>query len=313
VTDENVETLHGERLRAILEKSGVRTITKVISPGESSKSLGAASELYEAFHDAAMTRIDPIFALGGGVVGDLTGFAASTYMRGLPLIHVPTTLLAQVDSAIGGKTAVNLDAGKNMVGTFLQARAVFADTSTLSTLPEREWRSGLAEVVKYAAIGSEDLFCALETQDPVTFIDEIVYECVSQKARLVEIDEYDTGERMILNYGHTFAHAIEKKYDYSRFNHGEAVAMGLGMAARCAGAMGIGSLDFRWRLEALLDKLHLNFDLDFSAGDLVEYMTSDKKNRSGKIRLILLENVSRPVTLDVDASQLKETLEEIYE
>jgi len=285
VSDENVWRIHP----LSVENSELF----LIAAGEASKTLANAEKLWEAFAAAKLTRSDVIIAYGGGVVGDLTGFAASAYMRGVPYIQVATTLVAQIDSSVGGKTAVNLAAGKNLVGAFYQPEAVICDTSYLETLPEREYRAGLAEAVKYQLItpnAPEDLLSDKE---------RMVEFCVSAKAALVEQDELDTGVRMFLNFGHTFGHAIEKKFNYERFNHGEAVAKGMLLALKAGVKLGVTTESVFQRAVSLIDAAGLDTSIDFEPQELVALMSNDKKNNSGGLRLILLKEIGEPVVVPV--------------
>ncbi|MBQ1920423.1 MAG: 3-dehydroquinate synthase, partial [Selenomonas sp.] len=230
VTDTNVGPLYGSWLQSLLQAAGLKTELAVIPAGESSKSLKTADELYTKAIELGLDRKSPIFALGGGVVGDLAGFIAATYMRGVPFIQVPTSLLAQVDSSVGGKVAVNHLLGKNLIGAFYQPQAVFMDLNCMRTLPEREMATGLGEVIKYGVIYDQDFFryleenqAAITAREPEALTHIIARSC-EIKAAVVSQDEQEAGLRRILNFGHTIAHAIEKETGYSRYNHGEAVA-----------------------------------------------------------------------------------------
>lgn len=233
VTDEHVAAIYGDQVKRSIEQAGFIIEMVVIPAGEVSKSLEMAEVLYERFIDAGLTRTDGIISLGGGVVGDLTGFAASTYMRGIHFLQIPTTLLAQVDSSIGGKTAVNLKQAKNVVGTFAQPDGVLIDPDTLHTLEPRRVREGIAEVVKSAAIADLELWQLLERLRDETELlahaEEIIANCCLIKRDVVEEDEFDQGNRLILNFGHTIGHALEQAAGYGICSHGEAVAIGLSL------------------------------------------------------------------------------------
>jgi 3-dehydroquinate synthase len=295
VSDANVWGLHGQLLEAVLNRCGIDSFPVVLPPGEGSKSLAQLEMLYEVFHRSGLRRNDPVIAFGGGVIGDLAGFAASTYMRGVPFIQIPTTLLAQVDSSVGGKVAVNLPAGKNLVGSFYQPDLVVADTSLLSTLPAREWNAGMAEVIKYTALGAAELQALLE--EPEKFegnLEKIIYLCCRCKADYVEQDERDTGKRMMLNFGHTFAHAIEKHYAYSRYNHGEAVAMGMALAVRAGILLGKTASAAEKTLTALMAAYGLDYQLPEDIQVILPLMAGDKKNTDADISLILLRAMGDP-------------------
>ncbi len=230
VTDSNLAQSYGEDLAGRLRKLDVETGLYVYPAGEESKSHGVLLELYHAFARAGITRRDVVVALGGGVTGDLAGFAASTWLRGTVFLQIPTSLLAMVDSSIGGKVAVNLPEGKNLVGSFYHPEAVFIDPSLLLTLPDRHFADGMAEVAKYGCIRSEGLFVLLENMksraDIMEHIEEIICLCCDIKRQVVEEDEREESLRMILNFGHTFGHAVEKYYQYKEYTHGEAVSIG---------------------------------------------------------------------------------------
>jgi 3-dehydroquinate synthase len=296
VTDENVWKLYGERFASSLSGAGVTFLQTVLPEGERNKSLDGLSCLYDAFAGARLTRDGLIVAFGGGVVGDLCGFAAATWMRGVRFVQVPTTLLAQVDSSVGGKTAINLPQGKNLAGAFYQPKLAVIDPLTLRTLPEREIRSGMAEVIKYGAIRSATLFKALGehagTGDPA----DVICECCGIKSGIVERDERDMGERMLLNFGHTFGHAIEKKSGFGKYRHGEAVAFGMTIAAAIGeetGATAPGVTDALRRVSALHG---LDTDYPGDVSELLHVLPSDKKNLAGGVRMILLRDIGDAFT-----------------
>jgi 3-dehydroquinate synthase len=267
----------------------------VVDAGEQSKSTEVASQLWETMLAEGVDRQTVIVAVGGGVVGDLAGFVAATYARGIPFVQVPTTLLAQVDSSVGGKVGVNLPGAKNMVGAFWQPRGVLIDVQVLGTLPVREYRAGLAEVVKYGVILDEDFFDTLEQQVEAIHAQNrpvlatIVQHCCRLKAEVVRQDERETtGLRAVLNYGHTFAHALEAAGPYGRLLHGEAVAMGMCCAARLAARMGRVGETFVEKQHKLLQDLHLETTLpDYSPDELLRLMYHDKKVEQGQLRFIL--------------------------
>jgi len=299
VTDEHLAESYGAPLRDSLRNAGWRAELVVLPAGEETKTLETLEKLYESFLDAGLDRTGAVLALGGGVVGDTAGFAASTYKRGVDLVQLPTTLLAQVDSSIGGKVAVNLRRGKNLVGAFHQPRAVVADVAALETLPEGELAAGMAEVVKYAIIMDRPLFEELEQRNLATLkaddtlTEEIVTRCAAIKAKVVAADEKESGLRAILNCGHTFAHAIETVSRYRKLSHGEAVAVGLVAAARLAERLGVAQEPVSERVERLLPRYSLPVALRLDTAkpvpskELLEAMSHDKKVRDGKLRFIL--------------------------
>jgi 3-dehydroquinate synthase len=299
VSNEVVAPWYLDRVRAVL--GDVTQASLVLADGEVHKTLASAERIFDALATLGATRDACVVALGGGVIGDVAGFAAACWMRGIDLVQVPTTLLAMVDSAVGGKTAVNVAAGKNLVGAFHQPRAVIADTGTLATLPTREFRSGFAEVLKYGAIGDLDFFAWLEAHadallahDEDTLEHAIAASC-ARKAALVAGDEREAGVRALLNFGHTFAHAIEVEAGYGVLLHGEAVAIGMVLAARLSSRLGLAPQEDTERLVALLDRFGLPTRLPgFPDPDaLLAHMRLDKKHLASHSRLILWRGIGR--------------------
>jgi 3-dehydroquinate synthase len=304
VTDANVSTLFAGPVSGALTRSGLKTLVISIEPGEKSKSLPGAMRLIDFFADAAVTRSDVVVALGGGVVGDLAGFAASVFKRGVDLLQLPTTLMSQVDSSIGGKTAVNLDIGKNLVGSFFQPSAVIADVGALASLPPGEYASGLAEVVKYRFLKPEafETWAAssvenLAGRDPEE-LRSVVAACARIKAEIVSADERDTGLRAVLNYGHTLGHALEAVTGYEgSYTHGGAVSVGMVFAALVSEAAGLAAPGLALGHRALLKSLGLPVAPFAPAPPfeaLIPYIARDKKNR-GDITLVLLRKEGDPV------------------
>ncbi|HMO35504.1 MAG TPA: 3-dehydroquinate synthase [Gemmatales bacterium] len=276
-----------------------------VPPGEEQKSLSRLSLLYDQLAAIPADRQTVILALGGGVLGDLAGYAAASFLRGLRLIMIPTTLLAMVDSSVGGKVGINHPAGKNLIGAFHQPAGVWIDTRYLSTLPGREYRSGLAEVVKYGMIQDGTFFTWLEQQAEAILaqhadvLEQLISQCCRLKASVVEKDEYETtGLRAILNYGHTLGHALEKVTGYGRLLHGEAVAIGMVFATRLAVHLHMVEEQIVERLVQLLQKFQLPTEPEagLSTADLLEAMRHDKKNTGGKLRFVLPSDVGRVVT-----------------
>jgi len=317
VTDERVAELyqHGILTALSFVHPGFKVKTIVIPPGEKSKSLEQLQKLYEAFSEFGMDRMSPVIAFGGGVVGDLAGFAAATFLRGVPLIQVPTTLLADVDSSVGGKTGINIPQGKNLVGAFYQPRAVFIDTWVLRSLPRKELRCGIAEVIKYGMIKDENLFAYLEekTQEILNCDEEvlgkIIERCCQIKAEVVEQDERESGLRSILNYGHTVGHALEGLSGFEGFSHGEAIAIGMNIACKVAVKRGITPKETLSRQRLLLEKFGLPVEapaLDTDA--LLSFLRRDKKARSGRLRFVLPKKIGEVVVQEVEEEEVRRAL-----
>jgi 3-dehydroquinate synthase len=306
VVDANT-TQHGQAVNADLQAVGINVRLTTIPPGEESKSLAAASRLYDTLYETTADRNTAVVAVGGGVVGDLSGFVAATYNRGLPLVMVPTTLLAMVDSSVGGKTGVNHPKGKNLIGAFHQPAGVWIDTAYLDTLPGREFRSGLAEVVKYGVILDAELFqylelhySGIELRVPEQLIHIITRSC-RLKADVVEQDEREeTGLRAVLNYGHTFAHAFEAVAGYGTLLHGEAVAIGMVCAARLAEKHGLIGPELSDRQHRLLTACGLPVTVrpEWVIDDLIAVMKRDKKAAGGRMRFILPRKLGEVAMFD---------------
>lgn len=298
VTDKNVQDPHGEAVRQSLSQGGWQCEMFVMEPGELSKSLPVISSIYDKLVEMRAGRQTVVFAVGGGVVGDTAGFVAATYARGIPFVQIPTTLLAHVDSSVGGKVGINHPQAKNLIGAFHQPLGVVIDTATLSTLPERDYKAGLAEVVKYGVILDDEFFQYLEenieglNDRTPDVMQAIISRSCRLKADVVEQDEFEhTGLRAILNYGHTFAHAFETLCQYGELLHGEAVAIGMIYASRLAERLGMVEPSITQRQLALLDAVNLPTKLpqgwSFSADDILSRMRLDKKTIGGKLRLVL--------------------------
>ncbi len=302
VSDTTVDAVLGDRGQQLLESAGARVIRATVPAGESSKSLACAEQLYHDALAAGLDRSSVIAALGGGMVGDLAGFVAATFLRGVRFVQVPTTLLAMVDSSVGGKTGVNLPEGKNLVGAFYQPQEVVADLSALESLPLREYCSGLAEVVKYGVIWDRGLFELLESNveqllgRDADLLEAVVSRCCEIKAEVVSRDERDSGLRAILNYGHTLGHAIEQVFEYGTYLHGEAIAIGMHFAGGVSRRIsGFASADAE-RVTALLSALKLPVRFREGAPEwkaLCEAMACDKKTEQGIPRFVLAEQLGR--------------------
>jgi 3-dehydroquinate synthase len=302
VTDTRIDTLHGERVQQALEKTDLRVKRIAVPPGEAAKEIKTVLAVTEKLMALGADRQTALIALGGGVIGDLTGFAASIYMRGIPVIQVPTTLLAQVDSSIGGKTGVDTDSGKNLLGTFYQPKGVFIDISFLQTLPDDQFTSGLAEVVKYGAIDSPVLLDNLEDasaggglREPA-FLERIIATACRIKKGFVELDERDHGLRRVLNFGHTVGHAVEAASGYA-LSHGESVAIGMVVAAELSEQIHHLPADDRRRIASVIRALGLPDRIPGSL-DLEEIrarIARDKKKKGETVRFVLLKKLGVPI------------------
>lgn len=301
VTNPTVGALYRDTIVKSLTGAGFEATVLEVPDGEEHKNLAWLTFLYDRLVDARMDRGCALVALGGGVIGDLTGFTAATFMRGVPFVQVPTTLLAQVDSSVGGKTAVNHAGGKNLIGAFHQPCLVWVDVRTLKTLPPREVRAGMAEVIKHGAILGPELFALLEARiEDVMRLDEaLCIEVVRQncaiKAAVVGADERESDYRAVLNFGHTMAHAVEMLTDYRGFLHGEAVAIGMAFAARLSAARGICAPSVAQRIEALLRRAGLPTEIpaELVTPTLAVAVTADKKAADGKIKFVVIEDIGR--------------------
>ena len=288
VTDETVEKLYFARVKSSLDAAGIEVFKFVITSGERSKSTRNLVRLWETLAESEITRSDVIIALGGGVVGDLAGFAAATFLRGIKYVQIPTTLLAMTDSSVGGKTAVDLEAGKNLAGAFHQPCLVLCDPETLVTLPKEHMRDGMAEVIKYGMINRPELIDKLYAykQGDEEALDEIISICIEDKRDIVSDDEFDTGIRALLNFGHTPAHAIELSSDYE-ITHGSAVAIGMVIMTIASVKMGLCKENILDKLLGLLNKFGLPTTCEYSAKELVEGALGDKKRTGDTISVIM--------------------------
>ncbi len=303
VSDEQVQALYGEEVMELLASAGFESLPITLPVGETTKSAEQLQRVYDAALPWGVERGTPLVALGGGVIGDLAGFAAATLLRGLPLFQVPTTLIAQVDSAVGGKTGINHETGKNLIGAFYQPRMVLADPSVLQSLPHREWTSGLAEVVKHGLIADQTLFADLESVWDDVFdrrresVERIVPRAARVKARIVSEDEHESGLREILNFGHTFGHAVENVAGYGTFTHGEAVAAGMRAALYLSKRLA-PELDAA-RADALVSRIPMPSGFaDLPVPSLMAAMKTDKKVREGRLRFVLLDRIGHAYLTD---------------
>ena len=304
ISDDNVFPLYGQQVTDSLKDYECHSL--VLPHGEPTKNFQSLPKIYTAMLDAKLTRSDLVIALGGGVIGDLAGFAAASYLRGVKLVQIPTSLLAQVDSSVGGKVAVDLPQGKNLVGAFYQPKMVLIDPDVLNTLPEHFIKDGMGEVIKYGCIKDAGLFdrlCAhssFENLKPE--LSEIIARCVDIKRIVVEADQFDTGERMLLNFGHTLAHTIEQYYNYERESHGEAVGIGMYQITRMSEEKGLTISGCSDRIKKALDIYGLPSSCGLPIADLTKAITLDKKNLNGNLNVVLLKEIGDSYVYPTDIS-----------
>ena len=291
ISDSNVFPLYGETVMDSLRQAGYEACSCVFPAGEQSKLLSTVETFFRALGENGFTRSDFIVALGGGVTGDMAGFAAATFLRGIDFVQIPTTLLAQVDSSVGGKTGVDLPFGKNLVGAFHQPRLVLIDPDTLSTLPPHFFADGMGEVIKYGCIRRPALFKYLMEEDAREHLEEVIYECVDCKRQVVEADALDKGERMILNFGHTLGHALEKLHGFSGLSHGEAVGIGMVLISKAAERAGLTAPGTSEKIVTLLERYNLPTATDRNMDELAKATALDKKSAGKNLRLILLHEI----------------------
>jgi 3-dehydroquinate synthase len=304
ITDATVEKLYAAQVEDALRKSGFAPVVISVPAGEASKSLSTLELVYDRMTAAGLDRNSAVFALGGGVVGDLAGFAAATFLRGVPLVQAPTTVVAQVDSALGGKTAINHRHAKNLIGAFYQPRLIVADVSTLATLPDREFREGLAEVIKYGAIMDAPMIADLERDlDSIlarhsNLLEQVVARSLSHKAAVVSADERESGLRKTLNFGHTVGHAIEASAGYGSYFHGEAVAIGMVAAARLSSKYAGFSADEASRLQRLIERAGLPTAMPpgWRGENFLRAIGLDKKRVAGSVEFVLLDRLGHSLT-----------------
>ena len=316
VTDSTVEKLYAARVHDALGKTGFDPTMIPIAPGEASKSMATLEVLYDRMTEAGLDRATTIFARGGGGVGDLAGFAAATYLRGVAVVQVPTTVVAQVDSALGGKTGVNHRHAKNLIGAFHQPRLIVADVTTLATLPDREFREGLAEVIKYGAIMDAAMIVDLERDlDAILtrredLLEQVVARSLSHKAAVVSADEREGGLRKSLNFGHTIGHAIEASAGYGNYFHGEAVAIGMVAAARLSSKYAGFSADEASRLQRLIERAGLPTAMPagWDSGDFIRALGLDKKRSEGSVEFVLLDRLGHSMTKSLSIDDIVSSL-----
>lgn len=291
VSDDLVAPLYADIILSSLSDAGIEAFLTVIPNGERSKSLEMLGKLYSFCCEHKLTRGDALIALGGGVVGDLTGFCAASYMRGIDYIQIPTTFLAQIDSSVGGKTAVNIPEGKNLVGAFKQPKFVLCDIDTLNTLSPEHFADGVAEAIKYGMIKDHSVFEIIENNTLHDNLLSVICRCIEIKKQVVESDEFDTGERMLLNFGHTFGHAIEKFYGYSGYSHGMGVAVGMVKITALSERYGMTELGVSQRLRDCVQRSDLPVSAEIDDQTLIEYSLMDKKASADQIKIVLCSKI----------------------
>lgn len=304
ITDDNVDSLHADKVERSLSAAGYDIIKYVLPHGEEHKNGESYLAILSFLAENRLTRSDMLIALGGGMVGDIAAFAAATYLRGIAYAQIPTTLLAMVDSSVGGKTAIDLPAGKNLAGAFCQPNVVLCDLDALSTLPEDTFTDGCAEVLKYGVLGDEALFHHLAEKGKAFDREYVIHRCISMKRDYVVADEFDTGARRELNLGHTLGHAVEKLSDFT-LSHGKSVAIGLAAVSRAAAKAGRCTPDCAGKIVAALDTLGLPTETDMDIEQLMPPMLSDKKRAGSLVHVIVPERIGRCAIVPMDADELK--------
>ena len=295
LTDKNVGSHYGDKVKSRLINEGYDVRLMALEPGEETKSISTLPFVYNELLDFKLTRSDLIITLGGGVIGDLGGFVASTFLRGVDFVQIPTSILAQVDSSVGGKVAVDLDRGKNLVGSFYHPKLVLIDPEVLETLDDRFYRDGMAEVIKYGCIKDREFFYFLKNlktkEEFMNNIEKIIYNCCYIKKCVVENDERDTGERMLLNFGHTLGHAIEQHYNYTKYSHGEGVAIGMYVISKISEEKALSKKDTAQRIKDILIKYNLPYEMDVNIEDILEAINLDKKKLGEELNIIILKEI----------------------
>lgn len=307
ITDDNVDRLYADMVLKMLQKAGFNALKFVFPHGENHKTMETICDILEFMAANNVTRSDLIVALGGGIVGDVSGYAAASYLRGIDFIQVPTTFLAAIDSSVGGKTGVNLKSGKNLAGAFYQPRLVVCDTQTFDTLPKENFKEGVAEAIKYGVICDKELFCLLSERDSWN-IESVIEKCVSMKAEIVSVDEFDTGQRQLLNFGHTIGHAIEKATDF-KISHGIAVGIGMAIISKISDTLGWSGENTYSQITKCLKKNGIPTTTDVKNEDLLSAMAKDKKRNGETINLVIPEKIGNCVLKSIEVSKLEEVLE----
>ena len=297
ITDDNVNKYYGGKISEELKHNDFEVKLLSLKPGEETKNFNTLPMIYNELLDFNLTRSDLIIALGGGVIGDLAGFVASTYLRGVDFIQIPTSLLAQVDSSVGGKVAVDLERGKNLVGSFYHPKCVLIDPEVLNTLDNRFFIDGMAEVIKYGCIKDKQFFDYIEKMENkkqlINSMELIIHKCCDIKRQVVENDEKDKGERMLLNFGHTLGHAIEQYYNYTKYSHGEGVAIGMYEISKISEEKGLTKKGTSQRIKDILVKYNLPYELDINIEEILEAINLDKKKLGNNLNVIILKEIGR--------------------
>ncbi|MCL1859147.1 MAG: 3-dehydroquinate synthase [Oscillospiraceae bacterium] len=308
VSDDIVFPLYGGIVKENIEQKGFIVKSFIFKHGENQKKLATISDIYDFLYENKFDRNDCLIALGGGIVGDITGFAAATYLRGIKFIQIPTTLLAQIDSSVGGKTGVNLSHGKNLAGAFYQPQMVLCDVNILRTLPDNIYADGMAEVIKHGCIKSCELFDSLINKN-ISVID-MVYQNIKIKSEVVMSDEFETGERAVLNFGHTIGHAIEKYYDFSKFSHGQSVALGMVYAVKISQVLNICKYDVVEKIIKILNIYNLPVDTGEKPDNkiLTDICCGDKKSENDFIKFVLLEDIGKYKFVKINKNELGDLL-----
>ena len=310
ITDDNVNKYYGGKISEELKVSDFEVKLLSLKPGEETKNFNTLPIVYNELLDFNLTRSDLIIALGGGVIGDLAGFVASTYLRGVDFVQIPTSLLAQVDSSVGGKVAVDLDRGKNLVGSFYHPKCVLIDPEVLNTLEDRFFIDGMAEVIKYGCIKDKEFFDYLEkmenNQQLINNMEVVIHKCCDIKRQVVENDEKDKGERMLLNFGHTLGHAIEQHYNYTKYSHGEGVAIGMYVISKISEEKGLTKKGTSQRIKDILVKYNLPYELDVNIEETLEAINLDKKKLGNDLNIIILKEIGSSEIYKTTAELLKE-------
>lgn len=304
VSDSNVAPLYADAVLSSLQAAGFEPMLFTFPAGEASKRFAVVEEMITAFLQHGLTRSDLTVALGGGVCGDMVGFASAIYLRGIDFVQIPTSLLAQIDSSVGGKTGVDLPAGKNLIGAFWQPRLVLIDPDTLDTLPEHYFSDGMAEAIKYGCIKDRSLFEKISQEDAHTFLEELIFRCVDIKRQVVENDEREHGERILLNFGHTLGHALEKATGYQTVSHGEAVGIGMVLVAAAAEHAGITKPGSTKAIAEVLQKYRLPISTTVPLSTLCAGATVDKKAQTDGVKLVLLREIGEAFAQKVTFEEL---------
>lgn len=305
ISETNVFPIYGEKVLYSIKKAGFEAYSFVFEAGEKHKTMDTVMQMYKAMGDAGFTRTDLVVTLGGGVTGDMGGFAAATFLRGIDFIQVPTSLLSMVDASVGGKTGIDMPFGKNLVGAFHQPRAVITDPEVLSTLPREYFIDGLGEVVKYGCIWDEKLFEDLENGTALDNLEDTICKCIDCKRQLVEEDANDKGRRIILNFGHTLGHALEKLNSFSGLSHGRAVAIGMLMLTKITEALKMTEQGTSDRLEKLLKKMELPTDApEYTIDEIIDATALDKKSTGKKLNLVIIPKIGETSVYKTDRNYL---------